>query len=99
MVLARKGNILLEIELNPHLRNTKVELADIFRKKEWIFMVTFPCHVGCMWGIVTDNNMIGDFILWLKKVLKQNFFCIHRYVWREYLDFRYEKCEKCCKLK
>nr|DAD69652.1 MAG TPA: protein of unknown function DUF3797 [Siphoviridae sp. ctlHU7] len=43
--------------------------------------------------------MVGDFIIWLKRYLKQNFFCIHRYVWRGHLDFQYEQCEKCGKLK
>lgn len=45
------------------------------------------------------NKMVGDFILWLRKFLKQNFFCIHHYVWKGPLDFRYEKCDKCGKLK
>lgn len=44
-------------------------------------------------------NMLGDFILWLRRFLKQNFFCIHHYVWCGPLDFRYEICEKCGKLR
>lgn len=43
--------------------------------------------------------MVGDFILWLKTFLRQNLFCIHHYVWKGPLDFRYEICDKCGKLK
>ena len=43
--------------------------------------------------------MFGDFILWLKRYLKQNFFCVHHYVWKGNLDFRYEQCDKYGKLK
>ncbi len=43
--------------------------------------------------------MLGDFILWIKKFFKQNFFCIHEYVWEGPLDFRYEVCKKCGKFR
>lgn len=43
--------------------------------------------------------MVGDFILWLKTFFGQNLFCIHHYVWKGPLDFRYEICDKCGKLR
>lgn len=34
-----------------------------------------------------------------KEVYKAEPFCIHHYVWKGPLDFRYEICDKCGKLK
>lgn len=36
--------------------------------------------------------------VWLRKFLKQNFFCIHHYVWKGPIDFRYKICDKCGEL-
>lgn len=55
-----------------------------------------------IWVIVTDKIMFGDFILWIKKMLRQNLFCVHHYVWKGstmFSEFRYEQCDKCGKLK
>ena len=46
--------------------------------------------------------MMGDFILFVKRILKQHVFCIHHYVRRGsamFPEFTYEVCEKCGKLK
>ena len=43
--------------------------------------------------------MIGDIILFIIKWWKQNITCIHDYKWYGTIDFRYEKCAKCDKLK
>ncbi len=42
--------------------------------------------------------MLGDIILWITKAIKQ-FFCLHNYRYAGKLDFRYEVCPKCDKLK
>ncbi len=46
--------------------------------------------------------MIGDFILWIKEVLRENF-CIHDYkpfgLYRPYDVGCHEKCKKCGRLK
>lgn len=42
--------------------------------------------------------MIGDLILTICRFLKQTF-CIHDYKWKGKLDWRYEECTKCGKLK
>ena len=55
-----------------------------------------------IWVTITVKIMIGDFILWIRNVLKQNLFCVHHYVWKGsvmFSEFRYEQCEKCGKLK
>lgn len=49
-----------------------------------------------IWVTITVKIMIGDFILWIRNVLKQNLF------WKGsvmFSEFRYEQCEKCGKLK
>lgn len=38
--------------------------------------------------------MVGDIILKLIEFFKQTF-CIHDYKWTGKLDFRYEECTKC----
>lgn len=46
--------------------------------------------------------MVGDFILFVKRILKQHIFCVHHYVWKGsamFPEFRYEQCDKCGKLK
>lgn len=43
--------------------------------------------------------MIGDIILNIKTFVKQNLFCIHKYKYVGKLDFRYEICLKCDKIK
>lgn len=51
-----------------------------------------------IWVTITVKIMIGDFILWIRNVLKQNLFCVHHYVWKGsvmFSEFRYEQCEKC----
>ena len=35
-----------------------------------------------IWVTITVKIMIGDFILWIRNVLKQNLFCVHHYVWK-----------------
>ena len=55
-----------------------------------------------IWVTITVKIMIGDFILWIRNVLKQNLFCVHHYVWKGsvmFSEFRYEQCEKCGNLK
>ena len=47
----------------------------------------------------SDWNMIGDFILAILKWWKQNITCIHDYKYFGTIDYRYEKCTKCDKLK
>lgn len=42
--------------------------------------------------------MIGDIILAIKTWWKQ-LWCIHKYEWRGKLDWRYEECKKCGRLK
>ena len=42
--------------------------------------------------------MIGDLILFINKLLKQTF-CLHKYTWKGKLDFRYQDCDKCGRLK
>lgn len=43
--------------------------------------------------------MIGDIILAIIKWWKQNIACIHDYKYFGPIDYRYEKCTKCDKLK
>lgn len=43
--------------------------------------------------------MIGDLILAILKWWKQNITCIHDYQYFGTIDYRYEKCTKCDKLK
>lgn len=43
--------------------------------------------------------MIGDLILAIIKWWKQNITCIHDYRYFGTIDYRYEKCTKCDKLK
>ena len=43
--------------------------------------------------------MIGDLILAILKWWKQNITCIHDYKYFGTIDYRYEKCTKCDKLK
>ena len=42
--------------------------------------------------------MFGDLILWIKKTWKQ-FWCIHDYQWQGKLDYRYNECTKCGRIK
>lgn len=42
--------------------------------------------------------MFGDFILWIKQSWKE-FWCIHDYQYTGKLDYRYEMCTKCGRLK
>lgn len=61
-----------------------------------------PISRRVIWVTITVKIMIGDFILWIRNVLKQNLFCVHHYVWKGsvmFSEFRYEQCEKCGKLK
>ena len=46
-------------------------------------------------------DMIGDFVLSIKKFFHQHFFCIHKYKWIIRKDFGpdFEVCEKCNKIK
>lgn len=43
--------------------------------------------------------MIGDLILAILKWWKQNITCIHDYQYFGTIDYRYEKCTKCDKMK
>lgn len=43
--------------------------------------------------------MIGDLILFIIRWWKQNITCIHDYKYFGTIDYRYEKCTKCDKLK
>jgi hypothetical protein len=43
--------------------------------------------------------MIGDFILFLKRVFKQHIFCIHHYKRHNVGDYIYYECDKCCRLR
>lgn len=43
--------------------------------------------------------MIGDLILAILKWWKQNITCIHDYKYFGTIDYRYEKCTKCEKMK
>ncbi len=45
--------------------------------------------------------MVGDIILFIKRIIKQHITCIHDYSYKGKLDFRtgYESCDKCEKLK
>lgn len=45
--------------------------------------------------------MIGDIILWFKKLIKQQT-CIHKYLWinrKDYSGGSFELCTKCDKIK
>ena len=42
--------------------------------------------------------MFGDFILWFREKWKQ-FWCIHDYQYTGPIDYRYEMCTKCGRLK
>lgn len=55
-----------------------------------------------IWVTITVEIMIGDFILWIRNVLKQNLSCVHHYVWKGSVMFpesRYGQCEECGKSK
>lgn len=43
--------------------------------------------------------MLGDFILFLKRVFKQHLFCIHHYKCHNVGDYTFYKCSKCGKLR
>ena len=51
---------------------------------------------------ITVKIMTGDFILWIRNVLRQNLSCVHHYVRKGSVMFSesgYEQCGKCGKLK